>query len=691
LDIHSVIYGYVKRMLPFEIIREKIDKFVEEETLEEEDKEPLLRQVQEMQAVARSINPMSRPGDSSATTSNSIHAHMTARELTEELLRREAALQTPPPRTAAENPENGDPGVSILSSPVTDQWRVYQEIIVGLQGESPLRMFMQASAGTGKSYLLEAVYLWCLMHGAVPEACAPTGIAAARLHVPRTGVHATTVHNLFQLNLELESKLDPSKGEDAATLRLIRMTILIIDEVSMLDDFIWKAIKDQLSSTGHRSLAEHDLENSKHPRRDDFGRVHILLSGDLKQLPPATGRPPMIGTDFDLLRRFTFRVLRQNRRLAPASDPEKQKDLDDFHQVLEDISMGNCTTLARKHIVAAYVRGAKKNALRVPIERGTACFSKRSFRDRWNKIISARAAKKYGRSLKIKAAYVSATHRDTALQGRTVENIRRVVRSQSLDTLHLAGQWQTDDPLPRQRQPYFMRAMLVANIDVENRFANGTQGRIVWWGPDVDDPKADPVSGLDPEVSLRFVHEDALRSGQRDWLSGVDFIDVMPRREEVPNARGKPYMVQAQLQPANALTIHKVQALTIREEVFGCFEGVFAHGQVYVLWSRVTDPLNFHLVGLPPVDMLEDVARAWAAAGLDVDECMTSAVEVLICACACVRVCLCQIHRTQNPPERILVCDDVSFFCLCLIISCRYDFIKKGDACVVICSSSTGS
>ena len=30
------------------------------------------------------------------------------------------------------------------------------------------------------------------------------------------------------------------------------------------------------------------------------------------------------------------------------------------------------------------------------------------------------------------------------------------------------------------------------------------------------------------------------------------------------------------------------------------------------------DPRNFHLLGLPPVDMLEEVAQAWRAAGLDV-------------------------------------------------------------------------
>ena len=61
--------------------------------------------------------------------------------------------------------------------------------------------------------------------------------------------------------------------------------------------------------------------------------------------------------------------------------------------------------------------------------------------------------------------------------------------------------------------------------------------------------------------------------------------------------------------------------------MYGCLEGVFAAGQVYVLWSRVTHPLHFHLVGLPPLDMLDEVAKAWQDAGMDVNTCFRKAVE----------------------------------------------------------------
>ena len=57
-------------------------------------------------------------------------------------------------------------------------------------------------------------------------------------------------------------------------------------------------------------------------------------------------------------------------------------------------------------------------------------------------------------------------------------------------------------------------------------------------------------------------------------------------------------------------------------------DSIFAHGQVYVVWSRITKPDDFHLVGLPPKDLLDEVAAAWKAAGLDVDTCFAHAVMV---------------------------------------------------------------
>ena len=87
-------------------------------------------------------------------------------------------------------------------------------------------------------------------------------------------------------------------------------------------------------------------------------------------------------------------------------------------------------------------------------------------------------------------------------------------------------------------------------------------------------------------------------------------------------------MLQLPLAPAYSLTVHKTQALSIKHLVLGCLEGVFAMGQVYVLVSRCTDPQNFLLVGLPPKDLLEDLAATLIKRGIDVDKYFEDACSV---------------------------------------------------------------
>ena len=87
-------------------------------------------------------------------------------------------------------------------------------------------------------------------------------------------------------------------------------------------------------------------------------------------------------------------------------------------------------------------------------------------------------------------------------------------------------------------------------------------------------------------------------------------------------------MLQLQLQLAYSLTNHKVQALTIRHQVDGCLAGVFAHGQISVQVSRVVDPERYAAVGLPPADLMGEVAAARAAQGWDVSGLIAQAASV---------------------------------------------------------------
>ena len=120
--------------------------------------------------------------------------------------------------------------------PMSDQWRAYSEIIAALdRHDEPCRFVVQTPAGTGKSILLETLYLWCFVHGHKPEACAPTGIAAARIAIPRTPVRAYTLHTLDATGADGKSRVDATKSDAEETQRLRSMTVKFTDEGSMTD------------------------------------------------------------------------------------------------------------------------------------------------------------------------------------------------------------------------------------------------------------------------------------------------------------------------------------------------------------------------------------------------------------------------------------------------------------------------
>ena len=100
----------------------------------------------------------------------------------------------------------------------------------------------------------------------------------------------------------------------------------------------------------------------------------------------------------------------------------------------------------------AYVRGAAKqvsSARKVPLDGPTAVFSKRAYRDLWNRRVLKRTAARGGRRLKVKACFKARGSR--AGWHRSKQNLAKItrkVRHQCLPNLVLAGQWAKDPPWP---------------------------------------------------------------------------------------------------------------------------------------------------------------------------------------------------------------------------------------------------
>ena len=82
-------------------------------------------------------------------------------------------------------------------------------------------------------------------------------------------------------------------------------------QVSMMDIDVWEKIYGVLSDA-HAVRSGGTARGGSGRVHDAIGDIHLLLFGDFKQLPPATGKAPFIV--MPLVHTFQFRVLRQNRR-----------------------------------------------------------------------------------------------------------------------------------------------------------------------------------------------------------------------------------------------------------------------------------------------------------------------------------------------------------------------------------------
>ena len=210
--------------------------------------------------------------------------------------------------------------------------------------------------------------------------------------------------------------------------------------------------------------------------------------------------------------------------------------------MLSGVALGATTERVKKFVIDAYVRGARAGcAEKTDFEGSTSVFTKRRYRDRWNRTLVRRIAKTRSHSLKIKGRVRSRGARANGFfNERRALLARRNSRAQSLFILHIAGDWHPEyETATHAPRPHMMRAMLVSNLAVQERFANGslnsilglelrlwhkypklsgTQGRLMHWHPEMCERKK-VLYSTNAEIVVRFVKESALN--KREMLPGL--------------------------------------------------------------------------------------------------------------------------------------------------------------------------
>ena len=91
-------------------------------------------------------------------------------------------------------------------------------------------------------------------------------------------------------------------------------------------------------------------------------------------------------------------------------------------------------------------------------------------------------------------------------------------------------------------------ASVNGNLALDQRFANGTQGRLLCWAPEKAESRK-ALQSSHPELFARFVKESSLK---KEILAGTDHMDIAVLQETLTNVQGQPVLVQLPLIPCYA-------------------------------------------------------------------------------------------------------------------------------------------
>ncbi len=382
LDAEGALMRSSKQGVNLDKLRAKVAEYIELGAITREHGKDVLKQIEADRGIVGEVCDGAEGGGAEAAG-----AMLQREPLTKQQLRRQLE------DTLAEMERNMK--VTKSDDGISDQWAVFSYIVTRIDAGEWVRLVVQADAGAGKSYVLKALSIWCLLRDLKSNACAPTGIAAANLEIEGVEVAASTLHKLFGLDFEAASKLNFQDPKDPAVEKLLGTQVLLGDEFSMVDDQFWAKFAAVLAEMPRPK------RSAQKPPPDDLGPNHIILFLDVKQLPPATDRPIFL-TQERVREKFRFMTLRENRRVVQAG-AGREKELDNYHRVLMDISKGIVSDPVKRFLVQKYGEGGLATANKEPLEGSTCVFAKRRYRDKWNNRLVQKLKKQTGHTLSVRA------------------------------------------------------------------------------------------------------------------------------------------------------------------------------------------------------------------------------------------------------------------------------------------------
>jgi ATP-dependent DNA helicase PIF1 len=380
-------------------------------------------------------------------------------------------------------------------------------------------ILITGGAGTGKSFLINEICNYFNNVKINYGVCALTGCAAVL-------INSRTLHSLLGIGLakgtpqELYRRIRKMDGKLGY---LLNIRALVIDEISMLSDNLFDKIADLFKI----------IHSSDRP----FGKVQIILVGDLSQLPPVEGEFCFKATNWDPAK-IVVKILTKSLRTSD------QK----FEDLLNRLRWGICTPgdleLLKNN------KNEPKNGITF-----TKLFSRNCDVDCVNNYELAKLIKSGNPFLEYPVRYSTnplklKTSTEYIISQKIPEKIKVAVGSQ---------------------------VMITRNLDFDLDIINGTRGIVT-------DICAD-------YISLKLV------SGE---MYNLGYFHVKPDPFDTILVDNKLDFKYIPLVLSWAITIHKSQGMTIDALEVDLGETIFANGQGYTAISRARSLESINITKVSP-------------------------------------------------------------------------------------------
>ena len=428
--------------------------------------------------------------------------------------------------------------------------------------QEPLVKYVAGVAGTGKSFLIEAIkmlvaHLWPTSD-LTCAVVAPTGLAAFN-------VGGLTIHRLFQLPVEHDAKTASywTLSKDArkvmkTTLRSVKL--FIVDEVSMVSSLNLVYV--------HMRLDELFGCDSW------FGGKSVLFFGDLLQLEPVNGNPIFESVSrksimYKLGSLTSVNIWKDCVKYDELTINERQKKDPQFSSMLNDIRVGNVTDES--------VRILEEKVVDVPM------FERyQELKDSGTLPVCMFATRKACAEFNDKALDSLSTEKHELLCVDDIDESSSKRKWTSAATKQLE-KLNHDCNLTGGLQAKLVlavgcRVMLRRNIDTSSGLVNGAIGTV--------------CNITQSRVTVQFDH-----------MSSPYDVEVVSSKFMIMKSFYV-YRRQFPLIPAAAITIHKSQGLSLDSCMVDLSVMVFGAGMAYVALSRVRTLSGLHLANFSPKSVI---------------------------------------------------------------------------------------